>query len=136
MAHLGQCLHNPLDPHGALLARHARRPHAEREDLVDGEIGKNSSSLGHHGNALCGEHAWHVARQHATVDQDFASFRCGQTEQRTHERTFAGAVMADNAQHLLRSQFDADIVQHWLAAVASAQILGAEHRNHAARSPK
>jgi hypothetical protein len=136
MAHLWQCLHNPLNPRGALLPWHARRPHAEGEDLVDGEAGKDPASLRRHGDATRGERARHMPRQHVTINQDFSSFRCGQAEQRTHERTFAGAVMADDAQHLLRSQFDADIEQHRLAAVASAQILGAEHGNHAARSPK
>jgi hypothetical protein len=79
-----------------------------------------------------------VPREHVAVDEHPACLPLDEAEQRAHQRALAGAVVADDAEHFLRLQLDGDVEQHWLAAVADAQVLGPEHGGsaHAARSPK
>ena len=79
-----------------------------------------------------------MPRQYFAVDENAAGLRLDEAEQRAHQRALAGAVVADDAEHLLGLQLDGDIEQNRLAAVADAQVLGPENWGsaHAARSPK
>ena len=72
------------------------------------------------------------------VDENGAGYRTRQAEQRAHQRRLAGAVVADDAEHLAGAHLDRHIAQHGLAAVADDERFRAENRTgrHGARSPK